>query len=616
MPEIIHLLSEKVANQIAAGEVVQRPSSALKELLENSLDAGADEIQILCREGGKSLIQVNDNGMGMSPSDAILCFSRHATSKILHSEDLFHIQTMGFRGEALASIAAVSQVKLKTRHHEDDLGTEVRIEGSRVLEQQEISCPVGTSMEIRNLFYNVPARRNFLKSDMQELSHLIAELERISLSYPLVFFSFFHNGKELMHLPKGSLVQRILHLFGNSYSEKIVPVQELTDLVEISGYIGKPEFSKKSRREQFFHLNGRFIRDPYLHHAVMNAYQEWIPAGTSPFYSIHLKVSPEKVDINVHPSKTEIKFQDEKMIYTILQTAVKRSLGKFHLTPQIDFEGETGFGEMSVLARNMPVQAPVSHFNPDYNPFESSQSEKPSSFPQNLEPSPLFTEYKAPENKFQEEETMNFRLFQEEEDAKLEERILNSAQDSQSLIQIQKEFMVTSIFSGLLILDQQATHERILFERYLKVFSGKIQPSQQTLFPQTYAFSTQDFALIQELLPDIKMLGFDIREFGKNTFIVEGIPSDLQIHEERSIFEELLSNFKENMRLEPLHPRENLARSLSKRASIKPGKHLTNEEMRLLIDELFACESPMYSPEGKPTYITLSLSEIKKKFKE
>jgi DNA mismatch repair protein MutL len=661
MAEIIHLLSERVANQIAAGEVVQRPSSALKELIENSIDAGADEIQILTREGGKGLIQIIDNGKGMSPKDARLCFSRHATSKILHSDDLFRIRTMGFRGEALASIAAVAQVKLRTRHQEEELGTEIRIEGSEILDQMEISCPVGTSIEVRNLFYNVPARRNFLKSDIVELRHLISEIERISLAYPHIFFSFFHNQKELLHLSKGSLLQRILHLFGNSLSEKLVPIQEKTDILEISGYIGKPEFAKKSKGEQFFHLNGRFIRDAYLNHAVLNIYQEWIPPGHSPFYSIHLQVDPSKVDVNVHPSKTEIKFLDEKIIYTLLQTAIKRSLGKFHLTPQIDFEGETGFSEMSVQARNLPIQFPVSRVNPDYNPFQtqedwnlpkSNSTDKTPWIPQNYigKDKPELSHLIGNSNPGSESEKgkseaalegllfkqkieaqeprnpisgmdlpdpdFNPGLFPEEESTELEDRFIRAGQDSQSLIQIQKEFIVASIFSGLIILDQQAAHERILFERYLRIFSGQIQVSQQTLFPQTYTFSAQDSELILSILPDIRLLGFDIREFGKNTFIVEGIPSDLQFRGESPIFEEILTNFKENLSMGSFNQRENLARSLSKKAAIKPGRFLSPEEMRLLIDQLFACDSPLYSPSQKPTYITLSLSEIKKKFKE
>lgn len=642
MTEKIHLLSERVANQIAAGEVVQRPSSALKELIENSIDAGADEIQVLSRDGGKSLIQIIDNGSGMGPKDARLSFSRHATSKILNSEDLFQIRTMGFRGEALASIAAVAQVKMKTRRKEDELGIEIRIEGSEIQEELEVSCPVGTSIEVKNLFFNVPARRNFLKSDIIELRHLIAEIERISLAYPQIFFSFFHNQKEILHLPKGNLIQRILHLFGNSLSEKLVPIQEKTDILEISGYVGKPEFSKKTKGEQFFHLNGRFIRDSYLHHAVLNTYQEWIPEGHSPFYSIHLKIDPSRVDINVHPSKTEIKFLDEKIIYTLLQTAIKQSLGKFHLTPQIDFEGETGFSEMSIQARNLPIQFPVSNINLDYNPFistEKGKTEVPDrAIPNHSINDPSYEELKPEITAFENiriidpspwakpeaeniepenhSEPANPGLFQEEEILSLEDRFIRAGQDSQSILQIQKEFIVTSIFSGLIILDQQAAHERILFERYLRIFSGQGEVSQQTLFPQTYTFSAQDTALILELLPDIRLLGFDIREFGKNTFIVEGIPTDLQFRGESPIFDEILNNFKENLQMGSFNQKENLARSLAKRAAIKPGRYLSLEEMRLLIDQLFACESPLFSPSHKPTYITLSLSDIKKKFKE
>ncbi len=644
MPEIIHLLSERVANQIAAGEVVQRPASALKELIENSIDAGADEIQILTKEGGKSLIQVIDNGIGMVPNDARLSFARHATSKILEAEDLFRIRTMGFRGEALASISAVSQVKMKTRKQEMETGFEIRVEGSSIIEELEITSPVGTSIEVRNLFFNIPARRNFLKSDLIELRYLIAEVEKISLNYPKIFFTFFHEGKELLHLPKGTYLQRIMHLFGNTYSEKVVPIEESTDILKISGFIGKPEYTKKTPGEQYFHLNGRFFKDRYLHHSLMNAYQEWIPAGHIPFYSIHLEVDPSKVDINVHPSKTEVKFQDEKSIYTLVQTAVKRSLGKFHLTPQIDFLGETGFEEMSVINRNLPINPPQSYVNPLYNPFlKEGQTKSPNYIPNNehislkqvsytdnqlSEKDKILSSDNSIENSlnsypynlkdlepdyFQEAEEAP-SLFQEEDSLKREDRFIVKNQDKQAVFQIQKSFIVTSLFSGLIILDQQAAQERILYERYLKGYSGKIQASQQTLFPQTYTFSAQDSALVQSLLADIKTLGFEVREFGKNTYILEGIPTDLPFQGQTGIFEEILANYKENREIGKLNQRENLARSLSRRAAIRPGKWLSEEEMRLLIDELFACDSPNFSPSNKPTFITLNLSEIKKKF--
>ena len=601
MPEIIHVLSERVANQIAAGEVVQRPASALKELIENSLDAGADEILILSKEGGKTLIQVNDNGMGMIPKDAVRSFSRHATSKIIESDDLFRIRTMGFRGEALASIAAVSQVKMRSRHHEEEMGTLIRIEGSRLIEQIEDACPIGTSVEIRNLFYNIPARRSFLKSDFRELKHLITEIERISLSYPQVFFSFFHDGKEVLHLPKGSHLQRIMHLFGNSYAEKIVPVEESTDLLTINGYIGKPEFSKKGRNEQYFHLNGRFIRDPYLHHSLMTAYQDWIPLGQFPFYSLHLGVDPSKIDINVHPGKTEIKFVDEKIMYTLVQSAVKRSLGKFHLAPQIDFNAETGFSEMSVLSRNNPISIPKSYVNQNYNPFATKlESNHSTNFLVDFGSNEIEANNQIKDNELFDRET----------------KFLEAREDLQIILQVQKEFVVTSLHSGLILIDQQAAHERILFERYLKTFSDQLTVIQQTLFPQSFTFSLQDTALLNSLLPDIRKLGFEIREFGSNSFILEGIPSDFSFTSSGPFLDDILSNFKENREIGNRSQQENLARSLSKKASIKAGKALNKDEMRLLIDELFACEYPSLSPRNKPTYITLSLNDIKKRFKE
>ncbi len=604
-PSIIHLLPERVANQIAAGEVVQRPASALKELIENSLDAGSDEIQIIIKDGGKSLIQVNDNGRGMTRQDALLSFSRHATSKIIDSEDLFQIQTLGFRGEALASIAAVAQVRMRTRHHEEEIGVEIRIEGSEIKEEQEISGPIGTSLEIKNLFFNIPARRSFLKSDIIELKHLISEVEKISLSYPKVMFSFINQGKEILHLPKGSLLQRIMHLFGTSYAEKIIPLQEATDLMTISGYVGKPEFSKKTRGEQYFHLNGRFIRDPYLHHAIMTVYQEWIPTGHFPFYSIHLTVDPTSVDVNVHPSKTEIKFLQDRLIYTLLQTAVKRSLGKFHLSPQIDFDAETGFSEMSVLGRNDPICIPQTQINYHYNPFKTENLEE---F-QKPKFSTAYSLFQKRENLFNE----NGQGIQASNSPK---GIAGGIVGGPMVMQIQREFILTSIHSGLIVIDQQAAHERILYERYLQAFTNPVAVSQKNLFPQSHTFSTQDSILMDSLLPDVKMMGFDIREFGKNTFILEGMPTDLLFSESIPIIEEILLNFKENRDLGKMSQRENLAHILSKKASIKSGRELSHQEMCLLMDELFACEAPMFSPSLKPTYISIPLQEIKTRFKE
>ena len=370
MSDIIRVLPDSIANQIAAGEVVQRPASAVKELIENAIDAGADKVQLIVKDAGKSLLQVIDNGCGMSVTDARMCFERHATSKIRKAEDLFAIRTMGFRGEAMASIAAIAQVELKTRRHEDELGTCICIEGSEVVSQEHVSSPAGTSISVKNLFYNTPARRNFLKGNPVEMRHIIDEFQRVALAHPEIFFTLHHDGNEVFHLPKGSLKQRIVHLFGNTYNQKLVPVEEETTIIDLKGYIGKPEFAKKTRGEQFFFVNNRFIKDPYLNHAVLTAYEELLPSDSYPLYALFIEIDPSKIDINVHPTKTEIKYQDEKALYAIIRSAVKRSLGKYNITPTLDFNQETGFSHMITQKAPEDIVPPQISFNPNFNPFD------------------------------------------------------------------------------------------------------------------------------------------------------------------------------------------------------------------------------------------------------
>lgn len=379
MPDIIQLLPDAVANQIAAGEVVQRPASAVKELLENAIDAGADQIRLIVKNAGKSLIQVTDNGCGMSITDARHCFERHATSKIRKAEDLFEIRTMGFRGEAMASIAAIAQVELKTKRIEDELGTVIEIEGSEIINQYPENIAAGTNISVKNLFYNIPARRNFLKSNPVEMRHIIEEFQRVALAHPQIFFSLHSDGNELFHLPKESLKQRIVHLFGNSYNQRLVPVEEDTTILRVTGFIGKPEYAKKTRGEQYFFVNNRFVKDPYLHHAVMNAYEEILPSDAFPLYVLFIDIDPSKIDINVHPTKTEIKYEDEKSIYAILRSAVKRSLGRYNITPTLDFDQETSFNQMITQKPLDEIQAPTINFNPDFNPFETGEKSARSS---------------------------------------------------------------------------------------------------------------------------------------------------------------------------------------------------------------------------------------------
>ncbi|MGJ1421165.1 DNA mismatch repair endonuclease MutL [Sphingobacterium spiritivorum] len=625
MSDIIQLLPDAVANQIAAGEVVQRPASAVKELIENAIDAGADKIKLIVKDAGKSMIQVIDNGCGMSVTDARLCFERHATSKIRKAEDLFAIRTMGFRGEAMASIAAIAHIELKTRRVEDELGTVIEIEGSKITDQHPEALSPGTSISVKNLFFNIPARRNFLKSNSVEMRHIIDEFQRVALAHPEIFFSLHSDGNEVYHLPAETLKQRIVHLLGNNYNQRLVPVEEETSIITINGFIGKPEFAKKTRGEQFFFVNKRFIKDPYLNHAVLNAYEEILSADSYPLYVLFIDIDPAKIDINVHPTKTEIKYEDDKAIYAILRSAIKRSLGRYNIAPTLDFNQETGFSNMISQKPLEEIQAPTINFNPDFNPFEpgykesasksrsdnyTSGFEKKAGIPQNWD-----TLYQITEN----EATSSAQLpllpaEPEEEDIDINVPEV-SVQQSKQFFQLHNRFIVSQIHSGFMIIDQQAAHERILFEQFQAHLEQNQGISQQSLFPQTIDLNSADHALMEEILPEIQSLGFQLRPFGKTTYIVDGIPADLGSNvNEVAIIERLLEDFKHNKSELKLNKRENLARSLAKSAAIKPGTLLDNQAMAELIDRLFACESPNISLYGKPIIITFTLSELLEKF--
>lgn len=621
MSDIIQLLPDSVANQIAAGEVVQRPSSAVKELIENAIDAGADRIKLVVKDAGKTLIQVIDNGCGMSTTDARLCFERHATSKIRKAADLFAIRTMGFRGEAMASIAAIAQVELKTRRVEDELGTVVEIEGSKIVDQRPEALPSGSSIAVKNLFYNIPARRNFLKSNSVEMRHIIDEFQRISLAHPGIFFSLHSDNNEIFHLSPGSLKQRIVHLFGNNYNQKLVPVEEETSIINIEGFIGKPEYAKKTRGEQFFFVNKRFIKDPYLNHAIMNAYEEVLPTDSFPLYVLFIEIDPAKIDINVHPTKTEIKYEDEKAIYAILRSAVKRSLGRYNITPSLDFNQETSFSNLISTKPLDEIQAPTISFNPNFNPFEDGNERSPStktsrseSYSRGLEkkigiPQNWDTLYKITE----QENHVQLPLLPNEVEAEEISPLKNESK--KHFFQIHNRYIISQIHSGFMLIDQQAAHERILFEQYKEQLENNKGSSQQSLFPSTLELSASDFALMNDLLSELQTLGFQLRPFGKTTYIVDGIPADLGNNvNEAKIVEQLLEDYKHNSSELTLTKRENLARSLARNAAIKPGTVLDNESMSDLIDALFACESPNISLHGKPTIITITLQELMEKF--
>ncbi len=611
MSDIIQLLPDSVANQIAAGEVVQRPASAVKELLENAIDAGADKIQLIIKDAGKALIQVIDNGCGMTVTDARMCFERHATSKVRKAEDLFAIRTMGFRGEAMASIAAIAQVELKTKRHEDEIGTLIQIEGASFIKQEPVGTPNGSSISIKNLFYNTPARRNFLKSNPAEMRHIIDEFQRVAMAKPNIAFSLHHDGVEIYRLPASALKQRIIHLFGNNYNQRLIPVEEETTIINLKGYIGKPEFAKKTRGEQFFFVNDRFIKDAYLNHAVNKAYQELLPDDNFPLYVLFIDIDPAKIDVNVHPTKTEIKYLDEKSIYAIIHSAVKRSLGRFNITPTIDFNQETGFNQMISPMAPEDIVPPSIAFNPDFNPFSQNKvTTKELPFLRNHGNAGTSSQnwgslYEVTQNKPAQQAPLH-ETYPENQFEPLQKQFM----------QVHNRYIVSQIKSGVMVIDQQAAHERILYERFLLHLEDRKGASQQSLFPQTVTLSPNDYELAKSLLEDIKSLGFEVREFGKNTLVIEGIPVDLGSANinETQLFEHLIEGYKNSQQELKLDKRDSLARSMARNSAIKAGTALGQQEMNTLIEELFACKTPNFSISGKPVIQTITLSEIAQRF--
>lgn len=607
MSDIIHLLPDSVANQIAAGEVIQRPASAVKELLENAIDAGATQIKLVLKDAGKTLIQVNDNGKGMSESDARMCFERHATSKLRKAEDLFEIKTMGFRGEAMASIAAIAQVELKTKQADAKAGTLVEIEASDLKKLEPCSMTDGTQIVVKNLFYNIPARRNFLKSNPVELRHIIDEFQRQALAHPEIFFSMHHDGNEVFHLPVGNLKQRITAIFGNNYSERLVPVEESTDIIQLQGYVGKPQYAKKTRGEQFFFVNKRFIKDPYLNHAVQNAFEELLNNDSYPLYVLNIEIDPKHIDVNVHPTKTEIKFDDEKLIYAVMRAAIKRSLGKYHVSPSIDFNTESSFNNLRPFdPMKDEIRIPSISVNPEFNPFDADKKNNPSWKQGNYQQMPRSTagwealyeivkpEDAAEQMQLHQQAAMN-------NDASVRER---------SSFQLHQRYIISPIKSGILLIDQQAAHERILYEKFLEHLHQQQGNVQQCLFPQSVQMNAADYELCKMLLPDLRILGFDIQEFGKNTFVIHGIPAELNATNEEQLLLGLLETYKQQQAIYKFEQKEQIARSMAKQTAIKQGKSLNADEMNHLIDELFACELPQAALNGKQTFVRISLEEL------
>ncbi|MFM1928777.1 MAG: mismatch repair endonuclease MutL [Bacteroidota bacterium] len=604
MSDTIHLLPDHIANQIAAGEVIQRPASAVKELLENAVDAGATKIQLIINDAGKALIQVIDNGKGMSPKDAQNAFGRHATSKISTIEDLFQIRTMGFRGEALASIAAVAQVNIKTRRAEDETGTEVIVENSKIVETTATACPVGTSISMKNLFFNVPARRNFLKSNAAELKHIIDEFTRVALAFPEIFFSLNNNGQEVFHWEGGSFKQRAIQVLGNSYNAKLVAVGEHTDYLNIAGFVGKPETAKKTRSDQYFFVNRRFIKSAYLHHAVANAFEGLIPKESFPSYILYIDVDPAQVDINVHPTKQEIKFEDDKIIYAFVQAAVKHALAQFSIAPSLDFSLDANIQSLDAVQKPFTeekinqttsnslyagfTQKNQAHFIPKSSGSNKQDGQWKDYFSTIPSAEPT-AEYVVKPSSMGFDKTQNN---------------LSTLEDA-PLIQIHNTYIIAPADSGFLMIHQQLAHERILYEKYQKA-SMQAHATQKSLFPVVLELSASDTALLEEIIPDLAMIGYELESFGPNSFVIQGIPADVDAGNEKNAIELLLEQFKHFSTNVNFSKREKLIRCMSRQMAIKAGKELTTLEMRTLINALSECETPQVTATGAPTYISLN----------
>jgi len=593
MGSVIQLLPEHVANQIAAGEVIQRPASVVKELLENAVDSGASQIRLIIREGGRNLIQVIDNGCGMNPLDARLSFARHATSKIRKADDLWEIKTMGFRGEALASMAAVARVEMKTRTPDDELGTLIEVEGTEVVRQEACATPQGSSIAVKNLFYNVPARRNFLKSDTVEIRHIFEEFQRVALAFPHIQFSMHSNEEELYKLAPGNIKQRIAGIFGASWNEKLIAVQEETNLVKLNGFVGKPEFVRKTRGEQFLFVNNRFIRNSNLHHAIVSAYEGLIPSGTYPSYFIYFETDPARIDVNIHPTKTEIKFEDERSIYAILKATVKRSIGSFSLSPQLDFDQNPAF-EIPLPLKGSPVSSPGIEVNPDFNPFQ----------PQNQQPGALvrFSQARWDQLDFIDPEKLILPGSTE---------VPETERGQPSLLH--GKYILSQVKSGLMIIDVFRARERILFEAFTQI-SGPNGTSQQLLFPVTREFSAPDYALISSIEGELKAIGFAIEPFGTRTILINGVPPEIGNRDPGEMLDLLIEQIHLGGEELKLNPQQAVAAKLATLVAKSSPVPNTAQSIFAFIEQLFSCQTAGYTPSGKTTVQILTLEELNARF--
>lgn len=623
MADKILLLPDNIANQIAAGEVIQRPASAVKELLENAVDAGATEIKLFINDAGKALLQVVDNGSGMSETDARMAFERHATSKIKNIDDLFHIRTMGFRGEALASIAAVAQVELRTRRAEDELGTCIEIENSLVVKQSAVASPVGTSICMKNLFFNVPARRNFLKTNTTEMRFVVDEFIRVALAFPALFFSLTSNGQQIFYLESGSLKQRIIQILGNNYNSKLVAVKEDTDYLNIYGFVGKPETAKKTRGDQYFFVNNRFIKSAYLNHAVMNAYQQMIGSDTFPAYVMFIDLDPMRVDVNVHPTKQEIKFEDEKIVYAFVQAAVKHALAQFSITPTLDFELDASIQGLDSVQKPFTEERQTAIKSGSiFQTFtEANQAHKV-----------LSNEVSGEWSATKETAGSTFvslarQLMELDERVALPQQtgayspltihhstVPHSPLTTHPLTQLFLSYILIPYADKFVLLHQQAAHERIIYERLVAALQGRAVAMQRSLFPATIELTPMDVVLLTELLPDLQQLGYSIEPFGKASFVIQGTPADVSTGDEKGSLEKIMEQYKHFSSELKLPKREMLLRTVAWQQSIKTGVALSEKEMESLVTDLFACAQPNATPSGRPTYLEFKKDGLEKMF--
>ena len=634
MSDIIHLLPDSVANQIAAGEVIQRPASVVKELVENAIDAEAGEIHVLITDAGKTCIQVIDDGKGMSETDARLSFERHATSKIREAADLFALRTMGFRGEALASIAAVAEVELKTRPVSEELGTRLLIAGSKVESQEAVSCPKGSNFSIKNLFFNIPARRKFLKANSTELSNILTEFERIALVHPEVAFYLYSNDTELFNLPVMPLRQRIMAVFGKKLNQQLLSVDVNTTMIKISGFVAKPETSRKKGAHQYFFVNGRYMRHPYFHKAVMDAYEQLIPAGEQISYFIYFEVDPANIDVNIHPTKTEIKFENEQAIWQILSAAVKESLGKFSAIPTIDFDTED-MPDIPAFEQARPIEPPKVHYNTDFNPFKTSSASSYGGGGNYSRPKVEWEGlYSGLEKASRMNEPMEEEPFaedtvtaprEEERGPYFQETVPSGASASfygneatvekgAQHFQFKGRFILTSVKSGLMLIDQHRAHVRVLFDRYMSQIRQKQGVSQGVLFPEIIQLPASEAAVLDGILEDLSAVGFDLSPLGGGSYAINGIPSGIEGLNPVELVRNMVHTAMEKGNDVKEEVQTILASTLARAAAIVYGQVLSNEEMSNLVDNLFACPSPNYTPDGKTVLATIKEDDIEKLF--